>query len=219
MRRYPKPPRRKKKSSGSGPDDPILQDYTFSTEEDLWKKGIYYITGEIEEGSLADIHQDILLKHLDPAWVDDVQIFINTVGGHVSEGWAFIDLLDYVRMDVRTVGLGEVCSLGSLILAAGSPGKRVSSPNTSIMIHSFYMEGYVQGNRHQMVSQMKSVEQEHLRHVRFWTTHSSHTTKEEVERAFLNGKDIYLTPEEAIQHGIIDGITKAPIKKSRAKKK
>ena len=92
---------------------------------ELRKKGIYYITGEIEDESLVEIHQDIVLKHLDPKWKDDIQVIVNTVGGYCPETWGLVDLLDYVRMDVRTVGLGECCSAGAVLLASGTPGKRV----------------------------------------------------------------------------------------------
>ena len=63
-----------------------------SCNEELREKGIYYITGEIVEDSLLEISQNILLKHMDPSWKEDIQLIINTVGGETAEGWAQRDL-------------------------------------------------------------------------------------------------------------------------------
>ena len=88
-------------------------EFVYTDAEDaLRNAGIYYITGEIDTDSLLAIHQDILAKHIDPSWRNrEIQLVINSIGGEVSEGWMFLDLLDFVRMDVRTVGMGEICSL------------------------------------------------------------------------------------------------------------
>jgi ATP-dependent protease ClpP protease subunit len=84
----------------------VRLDSDWSPSSELKKKGIYYITGEIGFNSLLDIHQDILLKHMDPKWTDDIQLIINSYGGYVAEGYSLIDLLDWVRMDVRTIAIG-----------------------------------------------------------------------------------------------------------------
>jgi ATP-dependent Clp protease protease subunit len=188
---------------GQFPDD--IQDFDL-VEQKLRHKGIYYITGEIEEGHLLSIHQDILSKHLDPNWVDDIQLIINSIGGTIAEGWSLIDLLDYIRMDVRTVGIGEICSLGASLVAAGTIGKRVVTKNCCIMVHGFSSYGCINGTREQMVSQMKFVEQEHSRDVAFWIRQSKYKTQAEVEKNLLTGNDIYMTPEEGLLHGIVDAI-------------
>jgi len=172
--------------------------------DQLKSKGIYYITGTINEDSLLDVHQDIILKHLDPAWVDDIQIIINTCGGLVAEGWALIDLLDWVRMDVKTVGLGECASTGACLLAAGTKGKRVISSNTSIMIHA--ATHYIGGDKPSLISQMKYVEEEYERDVNFWIKHSNLKNIKEVEKHLLTSKDVYLTGEQALAFGIVDSV-------------
>ena len=136
-------------------------------KEKLYEKGIYYITGEIETNSLLEIHQDILLKHLDPAWHDDIQFIINSVGGEVAEGWALIDLLDWVKMEVQTTGLGLCASLGAMLLASGTTGKRRLGRNASLMVHGASV-GYAGGNYQQLVTLTEDMKQEQRRAIEFW---------------------------------------------------
>lgn len=170
----------------------------------LESKGIYYISGEIETGSLIRIQQDIILKHLDPNWKSDIQIIVNSVGGDSSEGWALIDLMNWVKMDFRTVGLGQCCSLGACLVAAGTKGKRVSGENTSFMVHGAFSA--IMGNKQDMASSMKSMEDEHRRDIDFWVSNSVYRTPKDVEKNLLNGKDVWMTAKEAKKVGLIDHI-------------
>ena len=117
-------------------DEEIITVLTSDSEERLRNKGIFYIVGEIDETNMMEMHQEILDKHLDPSWHDDIQLIINSGGGSAPDTWALIDLLDWIRMDVRTVGLGKCCSAGAMLLAAGTPGKRTAAKNLEIMLHA-----------------------------------------------------------------------------------
>jgi len=187
-------------------------------EEGLKTQGVYYIVGEIDEGSLTEIQQDILLKHLNPHWKDDVQIVVNSVGGQIAEGSALISMMKHVRMDVKTVAVGEVCSMGACILAAGTVGKRLADSDATIMVHGFYTD-FMGGTRDQILSQLKWVEQEYNREIKFWTQHSVFETEKEVKEYLLNGNDIYLTAEGALEYGIIDGILKPAKKQKKIRKR
>lgn len=186
-------------------DDLDFVESSFPVEQaKLAQSGIYYITGTIEQATLLAIHQDILLKHLNPHWNEDIQIIINSPGGDVSEGWSLIDLLKFIKMDVRTIGMGGCYSLGACLLACGTKGKRSAAKNCSIMIHG--MSSYTSGNKQQMVHQMKWVDHEHQKDIIFWLEHSVFKTSQEVERNLLDGFDKYFTAEEALKCGIIDFI-------------
>lgn len=201
-------------------DDFSILDRGGSSEELLKEKGIYYITGAIDENGLLDIHQDILLKHLDPKWNQDIQLIINSVGGSCSEGWALLDLLDWIKMDVRTTGLGFCASLGAVLVACGTKGKRSATRNTSFMIHGAFA-GHMEGNKQQIAAQVRDFEQEYERDIRFWLEHSKFTRKQEIENNFLNGIDKYISPEEALKFEIIDeviGINPIKLKKNKSKK-
>ena len=181
--------------------------FSSNTDIELKRKGIYYITGEINSSSLVDIQQDILLKHLDPSWNDDIQLIINSVGGSVAEGYALIDLLEWVKMDVRTTAIGFCASMGTCIACSGTKGKRIITPNTSIMIHGTICG--VEGNYNQIAAVSREMLRDHERDIKFWMKHSKYKKKVDIEKHFLHGKyDIYMEPEEAIKHGIFDGICK-----------
>ena len=192
----------------------------FYSSNELTKKGIYYIYGEIETCSLLSIHQDILLKHMDPKWNDDVQIIVNSFGGCAAEGFSLIDLLNWVRMDVRTVAIGFCGSMGACVACCGTPGKRFVTKNASIMIHG--ASWGADGNVHQIATVTKEMQREHERHVDFWLRHSKYSKREDIEKYFLHGRnDEYMSAEEAIRHGIFDGIcgeSKTPTLKKKLSK-
>jgi len=190
-----------------------------SNEEILRERGIYYITGEIDEGSLKDIHSDILLKHLDPMWNDDIQIIINTGGGEMDETWALLDLMDFIRMEIHTIGMGTVCSAGAILLSSGTPGKRRVSANTSLMVHPFATYGWVSGKQPEMIAQMKGVMDEQQRHIRHWLRCSNLETEEQVVKELLTPNDRWFTPEEALRLGLIDEVIPLKGKKPAVTKK
>jgi ATP-dependent Clp protease protease subunit len=173
-------------------------------EENLRNRGIYYIVGEIDTGTLIPIQQDLLLKHLTPSWKDDVQLFINSCGGCAQEMWALVDLMEFVRMDVWTTVIGQASSAGAVLLAAGTKGKRRAAPNASIMIHQ--VAGGLGGNYSQIVAQSKDYQMEHMRHLKFWARHSNLGTIEEVEKQLVLTVDNSLSIETAMKFGVIDEI-------------
>lgn len=183
---------------------PSLDDIMYDDPgEELRKDGCYYITGDIEIGGLVHIQQDILVKHRSGRR-KDIELIINSPGGDVAEGWALIDLLKFVRMDCVTIGMGECASLGTMILAAGTKGKRVVAPNCSLMIHGFWTKSFIEGDKVQMDAKMKFTDQEHERQVKFWIEHSKYKTAKQVVDNLLINKDLYLTAEGALKHGIVD---------------
>lgn len=180
-------------------------EFVYTDSEDyLRNNGIYYITGEIDIDSLLGYHQDLVAKDMDPKWRNkDIQFIINSIGGEVSEGWMLIDMMDNIRMDVRTVGMGEVCSLGTMLVAAGTKGKRCCSANCSLMVHGFSMS--MSGSRQKLVDTMGFVEREHEREIKFWVERSN-LNRADVEKLFLDGRDHYFTPQEALELGIVDSV-------------
>lgn len=187
-------------------------DFESNASDKLQQQGIYYITGQIDTNSLLEIQQDILLKHMTPSWNQDIQLIINSVGGSIPEGNAFIDLLDWIRMDVRTVAMGWCASMGACLACCGTPGKRLVSPSASIMIHG--AQWGIWGTRHDIAVIAKEMEREHLREIAFWIKHSKYKTQEEIEKHFLHGTyDVFMSAQEALQHGIFDGIIGQEINK------
>lgn len=170
----------------------------------LRKQGIYWLTGDVEHSNLIEIQEDLIVKHFDKKWNDDVQIIINSPGGSAGDCWAIIDLMDWVRMDVITIGLGEMASAAACILAAGTKGKRRISPNSTVMIHQPW--GYTEGTFSNMIERQKSMKEELEKEVDFWLARTNLKTRKEVEKQLLDGLDHYFTAEQALRLGIVDYI-------------
>jgi ATP-dependent Clp endopeptidase proteolytic subunit ClpP len=184
---------------------------SLSNEEALRHGGVYYIYGEIKEGSLLEIHQDVLLKHfMGPKhWKGDLVFLINSPGGSVDETHGLLDLLGNISMDIRTVGLGQCASAAAVLLASGTPGKRIIGKSTMVMIHC-YTWGAA-GKHHELVAHRKAQNATYELEVQFWMKHSKYKTKKDVEKYLLRKEDTYLTAKEALRHGIIDRIADSVI--------
>ena len=100
----------------------------------LLKDRIIFVTGEIED-QMADliIAQLLFLESEDPD--KDIPLYINSPGGSVSAGLAIYDTMQYIRPDVSTICVGMAASMASVLLAAGSRGKRFALPHSRVMIH------------------------------------------------------------------------------------
>lgn len=100
----------------------------------LLKERIIFMTGEVNDETAALICAQLLfLESENPK--KDIYMYINSPGGVVTSGMAIYDTMQYISCDVQTLCIGQACSMGSLLLAAGAKGKRFSLPNSQIMIH------------------------------------------------------------------------------------
>jgi ATP-dependent Clp protease, protease subunit len=100
----------------------------------MLKERIVFLTGPIEDnGANLICAQLLFLEAENPD--KDISLYINSPGGVVSSGLAIYDTMQYIRPDVSTLCIGQAASMGSLLLAAGAPGKRFCLPNSDIMIH------------------------------------------------------------------------------------
>ena len=108
----------------------------------LLKDRIIFIDGEIFDVT-ADlvVAQLLFLQSQDPD--RDIQLYINSPGGSVTAGMAIYDTMQYMRPDIQTVCLGQAASMGALLLAAGTHGKRFALPSARVLIHQPW--GGVQG--------------------------------------------------------------------------
>jgi len=100
----------------------------------LLKERIIFLGGQIND-AVADVvmAQLIFLEYEDPA--KDITLYINSPGGYVSSGLAIYDTMRFIRPNVSTICIGQAASMGAVLLAAGTPGKRFALPHSKIMIH------------------------------------------------------------------------------------
>src|SRR5690349_20681877 len=132
----------------------------------------------------------------------DVHLYINSPGGDTAAGLAIDDTMQYVRPDVRTLCLGLAASAAALLLAAGTPGKRLALPNARIMIHQPW--GKIgQGQAVDLGIQAR----EFLRTKRLMEEILARHTGQPIDRIHQDtDRDYYMDPEEARAYGMIDAI-------------
>lgn len=95
---------------------------------------IVFLNGEVNEASSSVIVAELLyLEAQDPD--KDIQFYINSPGGSVTDGLAIYDTMQYIKADVSTICLGMAASMGAFLLSAGAKGKRICLPNAEVMIH------------------------------------------------------------------------------------
>ena len=142
------------------------------------------------------------LLHLESEDPDkDVSLYINSPGGSVYSGLAIYDTMQFIKPDVQTICFGIAMSMGSLLLAGGAKGKRMSLPNSRILIHQ--VSGGFQGQGTDIEIQAREVIG--LKR-RLEEIYSHHTGKSQEEISRDMERDFFLSPEEAKNYGIIDSV-------------
>jgi ATP-dependent Clp protease protease subunit len=167
----------------------------------LFEDRIIFLGVQIDDASANDVMAQLLcLESADPD--RDITIYINSPGGSFTALTAIYDTMQYVRPDIATVCLGQAASAAAVLLAAGSPGKRMALPNARVLIHQPATEGgYGQGSdieiqareilriRAQLESMLAAASGQPIEKVR-----------KDIER------DKILTAEEAKEYGLVDAV-------------
>jgi ATP-dependent Clp protease protease subunit len=167
----------------------------------LFEERIIFLGSQIDDVSANDIMaQLICLESMDPD--RDIQIYINSPGGSFTALTAIYDTMQYVKCDIATVCMGQAASAAAVILAAGTPGKRMALPNARILIH----QPYTETGRGQ-VSDLEIQAREILRmREQLETMLAKHSSKDVSEISADIERDKILTAEEALQYGLIDQV-------------
>lgn len=131
----------------------------------------------------------------------DIKFYINSPGGSVISGLAIYDTMQYIKSDVSTICVGMAASMASILLAAGTPGKRSALPNSEIMIHQ------VMGGFDGQASDVK-IQAEHILKIKDKMNKilAKHTKKSLTEIEKDSDRDFFMEAEQAKKYGIIDKI-------------
>lgn len=166
----------------------------------LLQDRIIILGGEVkDEMAQVLIAQMLYLASEDPE--ADITMYINSPGGSVSAGMAIYDTMQFIPCEVSTVCFGLAASMGSFLLAAGAKGKRKSLPNSRIMIHQPL--GGAQGQATDVRIQAREIL--HMREIlNMHLADATGQTKEQIE--IDCDRDNFMTPEEALEYGLIDSI-------------
>jgi ATP-dependent Clp protease, protease subunit len=132
----------------------------------------------------------------------DIQLYINSPGGSISAGLAIYDTMQYVKPDVQTICIGQAASMASLLMAAGTAGKRYALPNSRFLLHQPLAYG-IQGQATDIEIHAKDLIRLKRRLTEIYVKHTGQTL-EKIERD--TDRDYILEAEEAKTYGLIDHI-------------
>lgn len=173
---------------------------SFDIYSRLLKERIIFLSGPVNDQiSSLIVAQLLFLESEDPQ--KDIYFYINSPGGVVTSGLAMYDTMQYIKPDVATLCIGQACSMGSLLLCAGAPGKRFSLPNSRIMIHQ--PSGGYQGqatdieiHAQETLNLKKRLNQIYVQH----TGQKLSVVEKSMER------DNFMSPEQAKEFGLVDEV-------------
>ena len=166
----------------------------------LLKERIIFITDTIHDAVASLVCAQLLFLEADNP-NKDIAMYINSPGGIVTSGLAIYDTMQYIRPQVSTVCMGQAASMGSLLLAAGAPGKRYALPNARIMVHQ--PSGGFQGQATDIEIHAREILAVRNRLNQIYVKHTGQPLKK-IEEAME--RDKFYTPEEAVAFGLIDEV-------------
>jgi ATP-dependent Clp protease protease subunit len=166
----------------------------------LLKERIVFIGTAIDDtvASLV-VAQLLFLESEDPD--KDIYVYINSPGGSVSSGLAIYDTMQYIRPDVATICVGMAASMGAVLLAGGTKGKRAGLPNSRILIHQPW--GGTQGTASDISIQAEEILRTKRRLNEILAHHTGQTLAQ-IEKD--TDRDRYMSTEEAKAYGLIDNV-------------
>ena len=166
----------------------------------LLKDRIVFIDGEI-----VDLNADLVVAQLlflesqDPE--RDISVYVNSPGGSVTAGLAIYDTMQYIKPDIQTICMGQAASMGALLLAGGTKGKRFSLPSSRILMHQPWGGAYGQAVDIDIrAKEIVRLKQLIIRYFAEKTGKSEDTIAHDLER------DYFLSATEAVEYGVVDNV-------------
>ena len=166
----------------------------------LLKERVIFLSGEVED-RMANliVAQLLFLESEDPK--KDINIYINSPGGSVTAGMAIYDTMQFIKPDVRTLCIGQACSMGAFLLAGGAAGKRAALPNARVMIHQPL------GGFRGQASDIQIHAQEILKIKQTLNERLAFHTGQIIERIEKDtDRDNFMSAEEAKAYGLVDDV-------------
>ncbi|MWP61486.1 ATP-dependent Clp endopeptidase proteolytic subunit ClpP [Gilliamella sp. Pas-s25] len=166
----------------------------------LLKERVIFLTGQVED-NMANliIAQMLFLEAENPD--KDIYLYINSPGGVVTAGMAIYDTMQFIKPDVSTICLGQACSMGSLLLTAGTKGKRYCLPNARVMIHQPL--GGFQGQASDIQIHAQEILQVKSRLNKILAMHTGQDISV-IEKD--TDRDNFMSADKAVEYGLVDAI-------------
>ena len=168
----------------------------------LLKDRIIFLSEDVNSASASLVVAQLLfLESEDPD--KEISLYINSPGGSITDGMAIVDTINYIKCPVSTICVGMAASMGAVLLASGAKGKRFATPNAEILIHQPLISGGLSGQTTEIkihADHMVRTREKLNKLLSEKTGQSIETIERDTER------DHYITAQEALEYGLIDGI-------------
>jgi ATP-dependent Clp protease protease subunit len=162
---------------------------------------IIWLSGVVNERMSTVVQAQLMF--LDNLEKKNITLHISSPGGSVSSGLSMIDVMNYISSDITTINTGMAASMGSVLLGAGTKGKRFSLPNSRVMLHQ--VSSSASGTIQDMYISIKEAEKYNDK---LFTMLGEYTGKDAEQVKKDANRDLWLNAEESLAYGIIDGIVK-----------
>jgi ATP-dependent Clp protease protease subunit len=171
----------------------------------LADNGIMVLMGEVNEANVKPVIEWILHENfVRKKKRKELLLMVNSDGGSLADAFALIDVMRTSAIPVKTVGLGMIASAGLCIFIAGEPGRRVLTPNTSILSHQFAWHSA--GKAHELFATVKEFELTQQRMVELYVQCTG-LDQDTIRQVLLPPQDVYLTASEALTYHICDAVS------------
>ncbi len=166
----------------------------------LLKDRIIFLGEEVNETTASLVVAQLLfLESEDPS--KDIHLYINSPGGMVTAGMAIYDTMQYIKCDVSTICIGMAASMGAFLLAGGAKGKRFALPNAEVMIHQ------PSGGAKGQATEIQIAAENILKTKKKLNQMLADNTGKPLEQVEIDTeRDYYMSAQEALEYGLIDGI-------------
>jgi ATP-dependent Clp protease protease subunit len=171
-------------------------------EKLFFEKRAVYLWGVVEDKSIRDVVTKILLLEADKPG-EEIKLYINSPGGVVTSGMVLYDTMQLISSPVSTICMGLAASMGSILLSAGTKGKRFIYPHGEVMIHQPSLSGYYQATSADIEIQAAQIEKTKLIGAGILAKNCGKTV-EQILKDF--DRDYWMDAKEAVEYGIVDGI-------------
>mgnify|MGYP004468131601 FL=1 len=168
----------------------------------LLKDRIIFLSEDVNSASASLVVAQLLfLESEDPD--KEISLYINSPGGSITDGMAIVDTINYIKCPVSTICVGMAASMGAVLLASGAKGQRFATPNAEILIHQPLISGGLSGQTTEIkihADHMVKTREKLNKLLSERTGQNLETIERDTER------DNYMTAQEALEYGLIDGI-------------
>jgi ATP-dependent Clp protease protease subunit len=169
---------------------------------------ILWLAGPVNDRMSTTVQAQLMF--LDNLEVKDITLHVDSPGGSVKSGLSIVDVMNYVTSDIVTINTGMAASMGSILLGAGTKGKRYSLPSSRVMLHqvSTGAEGNLQDIR-RSIAEGEKYNEKLFKMLGEYTNKTPEQVLKDAER------DFWLSAEEAVEYGIVDSVIKNKPKSKR----